>query len=406
METGATLKKNAIYIPEAGMSSTVCGKLLPESGTWFASAARSSAADLQELADCCLHNPVTQAILASVEGYALILNEQRQVVAVNTSALAYLNVDAADELVGLRPGEAFGCSHHDETPGGCGTSKSCLTCGAVIAILSSQTLNRSATGECLMSVYRDGVFEAHEYSIRATPLQIANNTLCIFLVHDISSTKRRDALDNIFIHDLNNIITGLRGWSNILVKRPQDAPAIAQRIVNLSSHLTQEVDNQRFLLLAERGELKVTLESVLVSDIVEGLRSFFSGHPPYKVNSLVVHEYQESATVRTCLPLLTRVLANMVKNALEAIKGAEQVEVRFEFNESAASFVVHNPGEIPEAVALQIFKRSFSTKSPLGRGLGTYSMKLFGEQYLGGTVGFSTNENHGTSFHINLPLAE
>jgi sensor histidine kinase regulating citrate/malate metabolism len=60
-------------------------------------------------------------------------------------------------------------------------------------------------------------------------------------------------------------------------------------------------------------------------------------------------------------------------------------------------------GTIPEDVRLQIFQRSFSTKGS-GRGLGTYSMKLFGENYLHGRVYFRTNEKQGTTFTIELPL--
>jgi sensor histidine kinase regulating citrate/malate metabolism len=61
---------------------------------------------------------------------------------------------------------------------------------------------------------------------------------------------------------------------------------------------------------------------------------------------------------------------------------------------------------IPEKVALRIFQRSFSTKAKKGRGIGTYSMKLFGERYLGGKVGFETNEEKGTMFFIELPERE
>ena len=55
-----------------------------------------------------------------------------------------------------------------------------------------------------------------------------------------------------------------------------------------------------------------------------------------------------------------------------------------------------------EAVRHQIFQRSFSTKGP-GRGLGTYSVKLFTEQYLKGKVGFESLEGKGTTFFVSLP---
>ena len=56
-------------------------------------------------------------------------------------------------------------------------------------------------------------------------------------------------------------------------------------------------------------------------------------------------------------------------------------------------------------VALQIFHRSFSTKGGYGRGLGTYGMKLLGEGVLGGSVGFESTEEGGTTFWFRLPAA-
>ncbi len=52
---------------------------------------------------------------------------------------------------------------------------------------------------------------------------------------------------------------------------------------------------------------------------------------------------------------------------------------------------------------MQVFQRSFSTKAERGRGIGTYSVKLFVERYLRGTVGFTSAEPDGTTFSVTLP---
>ncbi|MDD2366485.1 MAG: HAMP domain-containing sensor histidine kinase [Desulfuromonadaceae bacterium] len=385
------------------MVSDTARDVMPDSGTWFASPARASDAVLRKVAEYCLNNPITQAIMESVEGFVLILNKQRQVLATNQDVLDALNVSDSEYLRGLRPGELFGCIHSNETPNGCGTSRSCSTCGAVISILASQTLKSPTKGECLMTVRRNDVYEAHEFSVRSTPLTLDSNDLTIFLLHDISGAKRRDALESVFIHDLNNIITGLQGWSEILTRRPNDASSIAQKIVGLSSHLTQEVQNQHFLIQAERGELTVKLQTVSISEILEVAHSFFAGYPPDKSQQIDIEIPETEIHIMTSLPLLTRILANMIKNALEATECPAKVKVRYENREGEPCFIVNNPGTIPETVALQLFKRSFSTKSSQGRGLGTYSMKLFGERYLGGAVDFSSHNIDGTSFFIRLP---
>ena len=65
----------------------------------------------------------------------LILNAQRQIVFANR-ALENLTHQEQAGAAGLRPGEAVDCPHAFSTPGGCGTTESCRTCGAVQAVLT------------------------------------------------------------------------------------------------------------------------------------------------------------------------------------------------------------------------------------------------------------------------------
>ena len=104
-------------------------------------------------------------------------------------------------------------------------------------------------------------------------------------------------------------------------------------------------------------------------------------------------------------PLRVRQMVhNLVKNALEATPHGEEVRLACTRGWSSIIFSVHNPGCIPRSVQLQIFQRSFSTKGK-GRGIGTYSMKLFGERYLQGRVWFFSSEEKGTTFYLSLPLS-
>jgi len=108
--------------------------------------------------------------------------------------------------------------------------------------------------------------------------------------------------------------------------------------------------------------------------------------------------------VATDKVLLKRVLGNLVKNALEASVEGQAVSLAFQ-NQSAPVFRVHNQAAMPDVVCLQVFRRSFSTKSPVGRGIGTYSAKLITEHYLGGSLSFTSSEEDGTSFFVTLPAS-
>jgi len=90
----------------------------------------------------------------------------------------------------------------------------------------------------------------------------------------------------------------------------------------------------------------------------------------------------------------------MVKNGLEADQGPVVLNARS--LDGGVVFEVRNQGLVPIEHRDRIFRRAYSTKG-VGRGLGCYSMKLFGEGILGGRVWFTSEPGEGTTFRIWLP---
>jgi signal transduction histidine kinase len=64
---------------------------------------------------------------------------------------------------------------------------------------------------------------------------------------------------------------------------------------------------------------------------------------------------------------------------------------------------VHNETVMPHSVRAHVFQRSFTTKGS-GRGLGTYSIKLLTETYLGGRAWFESAAGQGTTFHTEFAI--
>jgi len=371
----------------------------------YAPAGRADQADLTALNQLVLENALLQALIETVDGYLLVLNRERQVVAANHKALEDLDLTDVTALLGRRPGESIGCIHAAGGPDGCGTGKACASCGALIAILASQEEGRPVTEECLATVRRNGHLEAVEFRVRATPVRLGESGLTVVVLNDISAEKRREALERTFFHDLMNTLTGLLGWSGVLRQGGAEADEAAEQIHFLAERLRQEIEDQVRLSQAECGTLRIVKRSVAVCDVLEMVQLIFANHEVARERTLTVAEVDPAESVSTDPSLLVRVLTNMVRNALEAVPPGETVRLWYESRAGAAVFLVQNPGVIPEAVALRIFQRSFSTKAESGRGVGTYSMKLFGERYLGGRVAFECSPEEGTVFSITLPPA-
>ena len=371
--------------------------------TRFAPAERATPGDVSRFAMVCLENPIIKVVLESIDGFVLILNPQRQVLAANPEVLADLEIVDDSALLGLRFGELFGCVHSRDEQGGCGTSKHCSSCGAAICTMASQIRNESITGECLMTIKHKGVIESREFRIRATPLALGNCKVTIFTIHDISAWKRLDLIENIFLHDALNIVTSLQNWSELLIGQLHDSEKAAAKIVQLSKRLTQEVQHQRLVRQAEKGELQPQQEVFSCIALFTDLRTMFDGYCTGRKSRFIATDPEEPLFLRTDYQLLSRIIINMIKNALEASEPDGIVRTWLELVEGQPRFAVHNSGVIANNAQLQIFQRSFSTKGGRGRGIGTYSMKLFGERYLGGNVSFTSTEADGTCFYFLLP---
>lgn len=94
----------------------------------------------------------------------------------------------------------------------------------------------------------------------------------------------------------------------------------------------------------------------------------------------------------------------MIINALEATAKNGEVKIWIQHEGNLLSFCVWNAEEIPQEIANRIFQRKFGTKEQSGRGIGTFSMKLFGEKILGGQISFMKSKQNGTTFKFSYPI--
>ena len=85
----------------------------------------------------------------------------------------------------------------------------------------------------------------------------------------------------------------------------------------LANQLTEEISSQRDLLRAETGELKIQATPVKVAQVLEHLRERYAHHHLATGRNVIVGRTWDG-TLFTDPVLLTRVLGNMLKNALEA----------------------------------------------------------------------------------------
>ncbi|MEW6428854.1 MAG: PAS domain-containing sensor histidine kinase [Thermodesulfobacteriota bacterium] len=374
--------------------------------TRFASPERSDHDDLQIDIGNIVHNPFFDGVLTAASGLVAVLNRHRQVVAVNDSFLDMLGISDPEKVLGLRPGEAIGCIHADETAGGCGTGRFCPSCGAAIAIVTSLRDNHYQERYCAATVRRNGVESDLCLRVQATPLNLDGRAYVLLFLQDVSRLQRWETMERIFFHDLNNLLTALLGASGLLANMPDNHGDLIEKIRQIAARAAREVAVQRSIAREKLEACTPFLQEIRIPALVEELKNTILSHPAAAGKTLTIAGELEIDGLRSDISLLFRVIVNMLMNAFEASPPGGEIRLTVTAGEDSLLISVWNRGGIAEEVQPRVFQRYFSTKDSIGRGFGTYAMKLFGEQFLGGSVSFTSSAEEGTTFHLRLPRGQ
>lgn len=373
--------------------------------TFFAPPERSTDAELLTEINAVSNNPVIDGLLASVGGLIAVLNEHRQILSVNTALLRQLGLSEEVLQLGPRPGEIFSCVHAHDCESGCGTGEACASCGAVLAIMASLEHNSPDERICVLKTEMNGESQDLYLQIRTSPITFAGKRFILFFIQDRTDEQRAAAVERAFFHDINNSLTALLGMSELLhMEADPGAADLSDAVYRLSQRLYREVRIQQFLHNPGAHAWKLQPEIILLQELYDDFSGLLRTHPASAGRHLdIASGFGENESISTDRTLLMRILLNMLINAFEASSPADTIRFWHERTAGQIIFHVYNPQVIPRSIRARIFQRNFSTKGTLGRGIGTWSMKLLAEEYLHGQISFSSATGHGTTFSLSLP---
>ena len=342
-------------------------------------------------------------ILTAIPNAAAVLNEKRQVIYANFALIHRFGFTSIEELLGRAPGEILSCIHALEN-GKCGVSESCKYCGAYQAIRHTLDTKMSATREFRVSTQINNQLASYDLSVSTIPLSLKDEIYMMLYLIDISQMKRRQMLERIFFHDVVNKISSLSGLMDLMTLEENGHEI--KNYVNIARNVVMAMNNdimaQRQLTQAENGDLEVRVTSIQIIPFIKHLIDLAREMDVAKKINFAVSDKIQDFSVISDPSLLDRIVTNLLKNAAEASQPNQTVTVSAYMENNSVFISVHNPLFIPKEIQLQIFQRSFSTKGE-DRGLGTYSIRLLTERYLKGKVRFTSDEQQGTIFYINLP---
>jgi len=372
-----------------------------KSSTKYALAERATREELERQSLLFQKSDIMGKLLGKIPAIFIVVNKYRQIVYINNGALEFTGLEDVTSVIGVRPGEMLGCIHATEEEGGCGTSESCTYCGAINAVLESQK-GRSVVRDCRLLIGND--HSAFDLRVWASPLIINKEEFTVVTLQDIQHEKWRAFLERIFFHDILNTTNALQLTLQLFTEYKDylEKDGLIKRANRITKELVEEILSQRLLIDAENNLYEITLNTFNSIDILDDIINIYTEHKLTEEKILKIAHSSKSIDIYSDRTLLRRILVNMTKNALEATPKDGTVTIGCEKIGENIKYWVHNPGFIPRDIQLQIFNRSFSTKSQ-DRGLGAYSMKLL-SSFLKGTVNFTTSEENGTIFNAEYPI--
>jgi hypothetical protein len=348
-------------------------------------------------------NPFVNLLLHAYGGLLAILNAQREILAMNDVALRTLRL-APDEVLGLRPGEAMCCVHAEKGPDGCGTAEVCTTCNAIRTFQTSRQTQEPAEGECFLTVEENGRSRAVEYCVRVFPMVCDKDTFYVLMLQDISDHYRREALENLLFFDLRNRLGEMKDSVGLALSEEPIPRFAVDALAERTHEAIQQLDDWYARARIERDEYRTTFRDCAISEILDGLRRRYHGHPLCKRRELAISNDADKTEVRTDPGLLGQALCAMIDNALEGTPEDGMASLRVVVRGGEVVFKVWNEQPVSRESAWRMFERNYTTKPGIGRGSGTYILKRITEEYLDGRVSFISSRNRGTMFRLRLAL--
>jgi len=361
---------------------------------------RSSQKEILRKYNVIANNKDLLIFLNSIVSYVAVLDMNRQIVFANRLILEMAGISDVQDALGKRLGELFDCQH-SLVENGCGTTQYCTVCCVSRSLQDCIKTSGVSNEECSLT---NRQMETFDLRVHSTYSNVYGEEFIICSIFDISNEKRRGVMERIFFHDVMNTINGINGIVHILPMIEHDKQASYFSFLSrLTQSLVDDMVSHRLLTIAEKNEYRVSKHQIssleFVREEVEKYRKIAS----LEAKEVQIDDNSEDNEIITDKVLLSCILGNMIKNALEAEAAGALIKVQVLMNDHGSlNISVINDSVISEEDRLQVFNRSFSTKSNK-RGLGAYTMKLFAEKYLNGTISFQSQEGKGTIFTVQIP---
>jgi signal transduction histidine kinase len=243
----------------------------------------------------------------------------------------------------------------------------------------------------------------------------ANEQLALKNVELQELDRLKDEFVALVSHELRTPLTSVLGYIRLLLRgRAGELEPEQRRLLEVADRNAQRllrlVGDLLFAARADAGKLFISLGDEDLADIVAHAAE--SAAPDAREREIELEvEADGPLPVTADRTRLVQLLDNLISNALKFTPAGGSVHVRALAAGASAMLEVEDSGiGIPEAEQSRLFGRFFRASTATdreiqGTGLGLSVAKTIVELH-GGTISCTSEEGRGTTFRVELPLAD
>ena len=339
---------------------------------------------------------------------------------------AVIALDATYRVLDLNPAatEVLSCSTQDAIGHGCAEVLRCQNlnrmelCGTSSCPLTRVLHEKKALAneDLILGIQPEHV---REVSASVTSVDVESGQYVVFTARDVSALKVANQVRSNFVsmvsHELRTPLNSVHGFIDLLLHNHMGALTPEQ---HMYLGYTQEGVNQLisivedilFMTRSDLGQFAIKQQEALFRVLV---RQVVSSLQPQAQKA----EVAITQDIPTSLPSLyidsqkiIQVLTNLITNAIKFTPPGGMITVRARrYDTTSVMISIADTGYgIPYEDQHHVFERFYQSNHAQqskmgGYGLGLSIAKLIVEQH-GGTIGFDTIPNEGTTFYFTVPI--
>jgi PAS domain S-box-containing protein len=367
----------------------------------------------------------------------MVVNAERRIQQVNGFATQFAG-RAAEEMLGLRGGEALRCLHVLDDPRGCGFGEFCQQC-----VIRNTVLDTLETGKTHLQIEVPYYFKGQDNKTRelqllmsTTPVEVKGERLALLTLQDITERKQAETeqvklqeqlnqsqkmesvgrLAGGVAHDFNNMLGVILGHTELALLQADENHELHDDLKEIHKAAKRSADITKQLLAFARKQT-ISPEQLDLNDTVESMLNMLRRLIGEDID-LVWQPAAHIWPVEMDPSQIDQILANLCVNARDAISGVGKLTIETGRKTFDEEYCKEHAGFIPGDFVLlavsdngcgmdketleNLFEPFYTTKdSGKGTGLGLATVYGIVKQN-NGFINVYSEPGQGSTFKIYL----